>query len=275
MVRWLYTTDRTWLVVLDDVTNPAHLADQWPPHRPGGWTLATTRLREASLTGSGCHRVDIDTFTSAESTHYLHDRLTDDNCAHLLDDHVPELAAALGHLPMALSHAAAYILDQQEACGVSLTRYTAGDERLDELMPVSVDPDAYGRPLAVALLPALDAAGTRAPARLARPALALAAVCDPDGHPDTLWTTHAVSDYLNTHRTQPDADPTPSLVEGLARPSSERVIGQEAAVILKRLTLFEDDLQKQTYQEVDNPPGPERDGPARVDGVGGARSLRY
>lgn len=66
-VTWLRTTDRTWLIVLDDVTDPAHLTDMWPPHRAGGWTLATTRLREASLTGSGRRRVDIDTFTPAES----------------------------------------------------------------------------------------------------------------------------------------------------------------------------------------------------------------
>ncbi|MEU4447738.1 tetratricopeptide repeat protein [Actinosynnema sp. NPDC050801] len=203
LVDWLHTTDRTWLVVLDDVTDPAHLAGRWPPHRPGGWTLATTRLREAALTGSGRQRVDVDTFTPAESVRYLHDRLTDAGGGHLLDDHAADLAAALGHLPLALSHAAAYMLDEDEACGEYLARYTAGDQRLDDLMPAGVDPDAYGRPVAVALLLALEAADTRPPAGLARPALALAAFCDPDGHPDAFWATEAVTDYLTAHMGNP------------------------------------------------------------------------
>jgi tetratricopeptide (TPR) repeat protein len=207
LVQWLHTTDRTWLIVLDDVTDTAHLAGRWPPHRPGGWTLATTRLREATLTGSGRQRVDVAPFIPGESSQYLLDRLTDDGCAHLLDEHVPELAAALGHLPLALSHAAAYMLDQDEPCGAYLTRYTAGDDQLDDLMPVGIDPDAYGRPVAVALLLALDAADTRAPAGLARPALMLAAVCDTAGHPGALWATQAVTGYLTAHRTHHSDDP--------------------------------------------------------------------
>jgi tetratricopeptide (TPR) repeat protein len=207
LVEWLHTTDRTWLIVLDDVTNPAHLTGMWPPQRPGGWTLATTRLREAALTGSGRLRIDIDIFTPAEAVNYLHDRLTDDGFAHLLDDRVTELTAVLGHLPLALSHAAAYMLDQDEACEAYFARYTAGDERLEELMPAGVDPDAYGRPVAVALLLALEAADGRAPVGLVRPALALAAVCDPDGHPDAFWGTQAVTDYLTAHRTHHTSGP--------------------------------------------------------------------
>ncbi|MEU5694355.1 tetratricopeptide repeat protein [Actinosynnema sp. NPDC020468] len=206
LTEWLRTTDRSWLVVLDDVTDSAHLTGLWPPHREGGWTLATTRLREAALTGSGRRRVDVDTFTPAESVRYLRDRLTGDDCAHLLEDRATELADALGHLPLALSHAAAYLLDQHVTCAAYLARYTAGDQRLDELMPAGVDPDAYGRPVAVALLLSLDAADTRPPVGLARPALALAAVCDPDGHPDTLWATPPVTDYLTAHRTRPSDD---------------------------------------------------------------------
>ncbi|MER6669702.1 tetratricopeptide repeat protein [Amycolatopsis japonica] len=210
LVQWLHTTDRTWLIVLDDVTDPAHLAGLWPPHRPGGWTLATTRLRGATLTGSGRQRIDIDTFTAEESARYLRDRLTSDGYSHLLDEHVPALAATLGHLPLALSHAAAYIIDQDETCGTYLARYTTEDSRLEELMPEDVDPDAYGRSVTVALLLALDAADSTTPTGLARPALALAAVLDPDGHPDTLWTTATVTGYLTTHRASPADGPVTS-----------------------------------------------------------------
>jgi hypothetical protein len=99
------------------------------------------------------------------------------------------------------------MLDQDEGCGGYLTRYIAGDKRLDDLMPAGVDPDEYGRPVAVALLLALEAADVKPPAGLARPALALAAVCDPDGHPDLLWSTRAVTNFLNDHRTHDTGQP--------------------------------------------------------------------
>jgi hypothetical protein len=120
--------------------------------------------------------------------------------AHLLDDRAGDLATAVGHLPLALSHAAAYMIIQEEGCTAYVARYATGAERLAELMPASADPDAYGRPVAVTLLLALEAADTAEPAGLARPALAVAAVCDPDGHPDTLWATTPVTSYLSAHR---------------------------------------------------------------------------
>lgn len=39
---WLQTTERAWLVVLDDVADPADLAGLWPDG-PTGSTIVTTR----------------------------------------------------------------------------------------------------------------------------------------------------------------------------------------------------------------------------------------
>ncbi|MEV6801392.1 FxSxx-COOH system tetratricopeptide repeat protein [Micromonospora rifamycinica] len=200
LLEWLHTTERSWLVVLDDIIDPADVADWWPPHRRAGWTLATTRLQDATLISSGRQQIDVDVYTPDEALTYLTDRLTGARHGHLLDDQAADLATAVGHLPLALSHAAAYMINQQEGCTAYLARYTAGDERLAELMPGGADPDAYGRPVAVTLLLALDAADTTEPAGLARAALAVAAVCDPAGHPDTLWATTPVTDYLAAHR---------------------------------------------------------------------------
>ncbi|MET7881283.1 tetratricopeptide repeat protein [Micromonospora profundi] len=200
-VEWLHTTERSWLVVLDDVVDPGELARWWPPHRARGWTLATTRMRDATMASSGRQQIDVDVYSPQESQTYLSDRLTEMQCAHLLDRKAADLAAALGHLPLALSHAAAYMINQEEGCAAYLDRYTRGDKRLAELMPADVDPDAYGRPVAVTLLVALEAAEQVEPVGLARPALVLAAICDPVGHPDTLWSTTAVTDYLAAHRT--------------------------------------------------------------------------
>ncbi|MDH6463104.1 hypothetical protein M2302_003289 [Micromonospora sp. A200] len=206
LLEWLHITDRTWLVVLDDITDPAHLTRWWPPHRSTGWTVATTRLQDATLTSSGRQKFDVDVYTEGESLAYLTDRLTNAQLAHLLDGSAGDLAAALGHLPLALSHATAYMINQEESCAAYLARYTRR-EQLAELMPADADPDAYGRPVTVTLLLALDAADTTTPAGLARPALALAALLDPNGHPDTLWTTTAVTDYLTTHRTHNTGQP--------------------------------------------------------------------
>ncbi|MDG4765770.1 tetratricopeptide repeat protein [Solwaraspora sp. WMMD406] len=194
--EWLHTTDRTWLIILDDITDPAHLRDWWPPHRPTGWTLATTRRRDAALASGGRRSIDIGVYSPDESLAYLTTRLTEAERPGLLDAGAADLAAALGHLPLALSHATAYMIDQAIGCTAYLARYTAAAP-LAEVMPADSDPDDYGRPVAVTLLLALDAADQANPVGLARPALALAAMLSPDGHPDDLWKTAAVTAYLS------------------------------------------------------------------------------
>ncbi|AEV87863.1 ATP synthase [Actinoplanes sp. SE50] len=199
-LSWLRTTDRAWLVVLDDITDPAQVRGWWPPHGRTGWTLATTRRRDAVLTGGGRHRIDVDVYSPTESVAYLAQRLTDGGCLHLFDESTAhQLGMALGHLPLALSHAAAYMIDQEESCAAYLDRYTSAAP-LAKLMPAEADSDDYGIPVAVTLLLGVDAADQREPVGLARPALGLAALLDPAGHPDTLWTTTAVTDYLASHR---------------------------------------------------------------------------
>src|SRR5438445_554812 len=49
----------------------------------------------------------------------------------------------------------------------------------------------------------VDAAQASDPLGLALPALRLAAVLDPAGHPDNLWDSPAITDYLRTRRTPP------------------------------------------------------------------------
>ncbi|MFF0153799.1 tetratricopeptide repeat protein [Micromonospora sp. NPDC005203] len=200
--EWLHTTDRTWLIVLDDITDPADLVGWWPPHRPTGWTLATTRRRDAALATGGRQSIDIDVYSPSESLAYLTDRLTEAGCPGLLDASARDLAAAVGQLPLALSHASAYLIDQAVGCADYLARYTAA-ARLAEVMPAGSDPDGYGRPVTVTLLLALDAADRADPVGLARPTLALAAVLSPDGHPDELWATATVTRYLSDQVDRP------------------------------------------------------------------------
>jgi integrase len=53
LLAWLASTERTWLVVLDDLTDPGDLRGLWPPNVTAGRTIVTTRRRDAALAGSG------------------------------------------------------------------------------------------------------------------------------------------------------------------------------------------------------------------------------
>ncbi|MEU0932982.1 tetratricopeptide repeat protein [Embleya sp. NPDC005971] len=202
-VNWLATTPRSWLVVLDDITDPRSLESWWPPSPPSGrgTVLDTTRRRDALLSGGGRAVIDVDTYTEAEAETYLRERLTHAACARLLDDDVLRLARELGLLPLALAHAAAYMINEDVTCARYLRLFTAGTARLDKLLPVDADTERYGRPVATALLLSLDAAQRAEPAGLAAPALTLAAFLDPAGHPRELWTHPGVVTHLGIHRT--------------------------------------------------------------------------
>ncbi|MHA4818808.1 tetratricopeptide repeat protein, partial [Streptomyces aculeolatus] len=212
LLDWLAATERSWLVVLDDLTDPAAIDDWWPPPSPAGTgrVLATTRLRGGQLSGGGRTIIGIDTYTPDEACDYLRQRLTGAAQAHLLDDHVPALAEALGRLPLALGHAAAYMLNEELPCGRYLERFADHRTRMAQMLPREADAEAYGREVTAALLLALEAAELKEPKGLARPAIRLAAHLDPAGHPRNLWTQDAITSYLTAHRTPPPASPAES-----------------------------------------------------------------
>ncbi|MFD5081687.1 tetratricopeptide repeat protein [Kitasatospora sp. NPDC058406] len=202
---WLAVTDRTWLVVLDDLTDIEDAAPWWPrpPAGANGRVLATTRRRDALVTGGGRARVDIGTYTTAEAIDYLRERLAEADAGHLLGDRADDLAEALGRLPLALAHAAAYMMNEGVDCTGYLGLFADRASRLETLLPTGADTDGYGRQVTASLLLALDVAQGREPVGLAAPALRLAAHLDPAGHPQQLWGTDAVTHYLTMHRTAP------------------------------------------------------------------------
>ncbi|MFF7234557.1 tetratricopeptide repeat protein [Streptomyces sioyaensis] len=200
-LQWLAATQRSWLVILDDVTEPEAMQPWWPPASVSGQgrVLATTRRHDALLSGGGRSVVNIDTYSAQEANTYLRERLTGAHAAHLLDAQAGELALALGCLPLALSHAAAYMINEDVPCADYLHRFTHSAARLDDLLPRNADTEGYGRKVAAALLLSLDVAQACEPVGLAMPALRLAAVLDPAGHPRSLWTGDTVIRYLRTH----------------------------------------------------------------------------
>ncbi|MFE9428159.1 tetratricopeptide repeat protein [Kitasatospora sp. NPDC006697] len=209
-LRWLATTNRTWLVVLDDLTDVRGCEPWWPqpPSATGnGRVLATTRRRDALVSGHGRAVIDVSTYTEAEALAYLSDRFAGAGMDHLLDEETGAVIDELGQLPLALGHAAAYMINEQVACARYLALLTERRSSLQTLLPPEADTEGYGRQVTASLLLALDAAQQREPVGLAVPALRLAARLDPAGHPESLWSTEAVTGYLTELRTVPQERP--------------------------------------------------------------------
>lgn len=236
-LQWLATTKRSWLVILDDITDPDAMQSWWPPSSAwgSGRVVATTRRQDAALSGGGRAVVDVDTYSSQEADTYLRARLRSARAEHLIDALTEPLAEALGFLPLALSHAAAYMINEDVPCVDYLLRFNCSAAKLDDLLPRHADTEGYGRHVAAALLLSLDVAQGCEPVGLAIPALRLAAVLDPAGHPRELWGGKAVINYLTAHRV-PMSSP-----DGPAPISSTQA--KAALRLLHRYGLLTDDAQ--------------------------------
>ncbi|MFE6160443.1 tetratricopeptide repeat protein [Streptomyces sp. NPDC056486] len=195
-----------WLIVLDDVADPADLHGLWPPPGPYGRTLVTTRRRDAALKGEGCHLVEVGLFSQAEALSYLttslaaHDR-------HEPADQLSALAADLGYLALALAQAAAYLVDSGESAAAYRDLLADRATKLTDLAPDAL-PDEQALALAAVWSLSIARADTLRPAGLARPLLHLAALLDANGIPQDVLTGEVARAHLAAHRTTPVPDPT-------------------------------------------------------------------
>lgn len=186
---WLRGTERPWLVILDDVSDPAELIGLWPAGARGR-LLVTTRDRTTHIHFGGT-RVDVQVFSPAEAVRFLDQRLTGSERPRDLAQESDGLAADVGHLPLALAHAAAVI----EHDGIPLARYRVmladRSRSLDSLFPRNpLDAGGgYLRSVESAWSLALDRANGLDPVGAAAAAVLLAAVLDPNGIPESLFTT--------------------------------------------------------------------------------------
>ncbi|MEV6302696.1 NB-ARC domain-containing protein [Actinoplanes sp. NPDC051861] len=224
LLAWLASTERRWLVVLDDVTDPADLRGLWPPQtantpprpgntpprpgstppRPGdeprqaggGRTVVTTRRLDDALTGAGRTVVDVGLFTAEQSVAYLTERLT---ARPVLADDAAGLAGALGHLPLALAQAAAFLLDQEISCGAYRALLADREVRLDDLRPATL-PDDQDRALAATWSLSVELADRTPHPGVARRVLTLASVLDSNGVPEELLQTPMVTSWLTAER---------------------------------------------------------------------------
>jgi len=111
-VHWLGETSRPWLVVLDDLRDPADLAGLWP-QGPASRVLITTANPAAFTRAQGAliHQVGI--FSPREALNYLIVRLAADPDQHA---EAAGLARDLGYEPLALAQASAVIASSALSC---------------------------------------------------------------------------------------------------------------------------------------------------------------
>jgi hypothetical protein len=214
---------RRWLVVLDDLQDPVDLTGLWPPTSPNGRAVVTTRRRDAALDGTGRHRATADLFTESESLAFLRTRLAGE--AGRLTG-ARGLAADLGHLPLALAQAAAFILDQpgmtcDEYRGLLADRSIA----LAHLRPESL-PDGHDRAVAAAWSLSIEHADAQQPSGAATNLLRLMSLLDPNGVPVAVAVSDASVGFASI----------PVATAGIGALAARRLLGR-----LRQMSLIEHD----------------------------------
>ncbi|MFG3053430.1 tetratricopeptide repeat protein [Kitasatospora sp. NPDC048239] len=205
-LAWLGTTGRRWLVVLDDLRDPADLVRLWPPRRDNGQVVVTTRSRVPALRTSTRPLIEVGPFDADQSAAYLARRFE----THGIPQPPTELAALadeLGHLPLALAQAASYVTDLSDT-GLTAACYRELLRRRRPLAELAPDPgalpDDQEATLAAVLALSLEHADQHT-GGLATPLLQFTSLLDPAGVPDTVLTSWRAQSYLTVARGGPDA----------------------------------------------------------------------
>ena len=184
---WLSRTRRRWALILDDLAATADLEGLWP-HGATGQVLVTTRIPQSELLAPDRTVFGVDPFSRREALGYLNARLTGypDQRIESLD-----LAEDLAGLPVSLAQAAAMIMEGD----ITAREFRATYAERHQATTGSVIDGCPPSMLATWSL-AVERAHQLAPAGLAWPALALAAVLTTDGIPAAVLTSPAACSYI-------------------------------------------------------------------------------
>ncbi len=183
-VDWLGETTCSWLVVLDDLADPADLDDLWPAG-PTGRVLVTAS--DATAVPDGMQVLPVGPFNSREALGYLMERLTADPSQRL---GAVELINELGFAPAALGQATAVIVSSGVSCHDYRDYFIRRRNQLTDPSGASL------LPAAVTWRFSFEHAGQLSGGRSAQLLLALAAMLDGHGIPRTVLASPAAGDYL-------------------------------------------------------------------------------
>ncbi|MEV8437755.1 hypothetical protein AB0425_10320 [Actinosynnema sp. NPDC051121] len=180
-LAWLRSTTTSWLVVLDDVDDPAELAGLWPAG-DAGRSLITTQRRDAALLRPDARLIGVGMFDPDEAAAYLSARLAVDPRHD--PDRLAALADALGRFPLALSQAAAFLIDSGTDVPAYLDLLADRRQRVADLFPPTSPADEHHDTVAGTVRLAVERA--RSLAANAVDVLGLVSVLAPDGIPEAV-----------------------------------------------------------------------------------------
>jgi lipopolysaccharide biosynthesis regulator YciM len=234
-LNWLSTTERTWLVVFDNVSDPAELAGLWPTG-PGRVLITTYRQDAALVIGAGVAPVPLGVFTPEEAHAYIDRRIQDAtrNGLHTAPDVLDEadgLAWDLGFLPVALAQAVSVILYQVIRCSDYRVDFAHRANRLSELFPERLPADEYERTVATTWSLAMEQANAQIPNGLASRMVQLAAATNPVGAPEAVFLADPSLTFLSA-----TAQPSPAGSEVF---TASRTEARSALRTLHALSLIE------------------------------------
>lgn len=207
-LAWLATTDRPWLVVLDDLGDAAVLDGLWPAG-PAGRVLVTAERPDVAARAPHPRVCALGAFSAREALAYLSARLSADHDQRI---GAVDLATDMALLPVTLGLAAAVVTET----GMDCRRYRA--LFADRRQRTSAT-GAHASIAAAAWSLSAELADQLPPTGLAHRALALASVLAPQGIPGEVLTSQAARAYLTAQRGGPPADDAEAhaVLQNLAR----------------------------------------------------------
>jgi hypothetical protein len=131
---WLSETSRSWLVVLDDLTDPAQLDGLWPA---GGAGRVLVTSADTAAVPRGMQVVPVGLFNSREALGYLMERLSGNSGQRL---GAIDLVRAMDLEPAALTQASAVIASSAMSCHSYLEYFVSRRQQLTD--PSALPPTA-------------------------------------------------------------------------------------------------------------------------------------
>ena len=204
-LSWLSETSRSWLVVLDDLADPADLDGLWPAG-PAGRVLVT--CADAAAVPRGMQVLPVGLFNSREALSYLMGRLSANPSQRL---GAIDLVSAMGSEPVALAQASAVIASSTLSCH-NYRDYFIGMRQ--QLADWAGEPPSGS---AVTWTLSFERANQLAPHGSVPSLLALSALLDGHGIPGTVLTAPAAVSYLAGGAAPAGSDPARAALAGLER----------------------------------------------------------
>jgi tetratricopeptide (TPR) repeat protein len=202
LVSWLGATGQPWLVVLDDLQDPADLDGLWP-EGPAGRVLITGTQSSVAAGRRGIAVVPVGFFSVREALNCLTERLSVNPAQR---QGAIDLIEALGREPLALAHAASVVANSTLACRDYRDYFARRRQQ------IGVAAGEVPSAAAVTWTLSLGQAESLLPGASVRLMLVLVALLDGHGIPGVIFSTPAVAAYLGGAVTpfSPAVDPKPA-----------------------------------------------------------------